>query len=132
MESGQSAAGHGGFGLLGQYDLQQMPFIFMPFIEIATARRVLCKKNEFFIFNAFIHLLKSSRFFDHEHIIKIKTIFCQRRIPLACHKREARSSSPPTVSAFSSASLHDRDGSTYFNGLEKRHTGGAGHADASM
>ncbi len=34
--------GHGGFGLLGQYDLQQMPFIFMPFIEIATARRVLC------------------------------------------------------------------------------------------
>lgn len=77
MDNVKPAAGHGGFGLLGQYDLQQTPFIFMPFTGIATARCVLFKKNEFFIFNAFIHLLKTTRFIDSESFIKIENIFFQ-------------------------------------------------------
>lgn len=39
------------------------------------ARFVL--KNEFFIFNAFIHLLKTTRFIDSESFIKIENIFFQ-------------------------------------------------------
>lgn len=38
---------HGGFGLLRQCDLRQVPFIYMPFIKIAADDVFLFKKMSF-------------------------------------------------------------------------------------
>lgn len=56
MEAIQPATEHGGFGVLGQYDLRDGRLSSCLSLEIAAAKPVLCKKNKFFSLTPlFIH-----------------------------------------------------------------------------
>lgn len=95
MEAIQPATEHGGFGVLGQYDLRDGRLSSCLSLEIAAAKPVLCKKNKFFS----LTLLSNHEIYYIILIIKLSWIyitFLRTGFP-ALPKRNSKAAIPPEM-----------------------------------